>query len=458
MAWVGAFAGGALVAALILRVGQRRARRATDDRIADYERRLAEQASALAQAVRETRELTVRRTQLEERVRYEQQGNADKLMLLNDARIALSDAFKGLSQEALARNNTLFLALAEERFAGLAQGAKADFGASQTAMAHLVEPLLERLAHVDTLLGQIEIKRESAYQSLTDQLRALIDSHLPQLHRETAGLVRALRQPTTRGRWGELQLRRVVEMAGMLNHCDFVEQGTVAVEDGRSLRPDLIVRLPGGRQVVVDAKTPIDAYLTAIEVDDDSERAAMLKQHAAQVRGHLAALGKKNYWEQFAPAPEFVVMFVPGEVFFSAALQADPGLIEWGVNQKVIPASPTTLIALLRAVAYGWQQEALARNAEEIAALGRDLYHRLAGLGKGWAETGTQLRRTVECYNRAVGTLESRVLPQARRFRDLRAADDEVIAPVEAVTEEPRPLTAAELLASSPTPPTPDVP
>ncbi|MHB1565208.1 MAG: DNA recombination protein RmuC [Acidiferrobacter sp.] len=443
---VEAFAAGVVVAVLMVRVGQRGARRVAHRHLADVERRMAEQAHALAQCEREARELALRRAQLEERVRYEQQGNADKLTLLNDARSALGDAFKGLSQEALARNNTLFLALAEERFAGFAQGAKAEFGASQTAIAHLVEPLLERLGRVDTLLAQIEIKRESAYQSLTDQLRALIDSHLPQLHRETASLVKALRQPTTRGRWGELQLRRVVEMAGMLNHCDFVEQGTVAAEDGRSLRPDLIVRLPGGRQVVVDAKTPIDAYLTAIEVEDEGERGAALKHHAAQVRSHLVALGKKNYWEQFVPTPEFVVMFVPGEVFFSAALQADPGLIECGVSQKVIPASPTTLIALLRAVSYGWQQEAIARNAEEIAALGRELYRRITVLGKGWSETGTQLRRAVECYNRAVGTLESRVLPQARRFRDLRAGDEDVIPPVEAIAEEPRPLTAVELI------------
>ena len=390
--------------------------------------------------------LEIEKVQLTERLRYDEKAHAEGLA-------AVRETFKGLSQEALERNNALFLSLAQERFANLSQAANAELAAREKAVAHLVQPVLERLTRVDTLMAQMEVKRESAYQSLTDQVRALIESHLPLLHKETANLVKALRQPAARGRWGELQLKRVVEMAGMLDHCDFVEQVSRDDPSGRTLRPDLLVRLPGDRYVVVDAKTPVDAYLSAIETEDEDMRAASLKRHAQQVQTHLGQLGKKAYWEQFERAPEFVVMFVPGEVFFSAALKDDPTLIESGVNQRVIPASPTTLIALLRAVAFGWQQDTIARNAEEIAQLGRELYKRVGLLSKGWSDMGAKLRSAVEAYNRTVGTLEARVLPQARKFKDLRAGEDEVIPLMESLVEEPRTLTAPEL-----TPPAEDPP
>ncbi|HUW98359.1 MAG TPA: DNA recombination protein RmuC [Acidiferrobacter sp.] len=383
---------------------------------------------------------------LEERVRYDQKAHEDRLAAVRDAQTAAGEAFKGLSQEALQRNNEMFLSLAQERFANLSQAATADLSAREQAVAHLVSPVLERLSKVDSLMAQMELKRESAYQSLTDQVKSLIESHLPLLHKETANLVKALRQPAARGRWGELQLRRVVEMAGMLDHCDFVEQAHRESDEGRALRPDLLVRLPGGRYVVVDAKTPVDAYLTAMEAEDDGAQSLSLKRHAVQVRTHLNQLGKKAYWEQFAQAPEFVVMFVPGEVFFSAALKEDPELIECGVDQKVIPASPTTLIALLRAVAFGWQQETIARNAEEIAALGKELYKRMSLLSRGWSDMGAKLRGAVEAYNKTVGTLEARVLPQARKFKELRAGDESDIPLVESLVEEPRALTAPELV------------
>ena len=389
--------------------------------------------------------LQIEHMKLTERARYEDQIHNERLASLRDAQKTVGEMFKGLSQEALQRNNELFLGLAQERLANLTQGASAELHAREQAIAHLVGPVVERLNRVDALLAQLEVKRESAYQSLTDQVKALIESHLPRLHRETANLVKALREPAARGRWGELQLRRVVEMAGMLDHCDFIEQAQRTGDEGRILRPDLVVRLPGGRHVVVDAKTPVDAYLNAVEADDEVVRAASLKRHAAQVRTHLGQLAKKAYWEQFPRAPEFVVMFVPGEVFFSAALREDPSLIETGVDQKVIPASPTTLIALLRAVSYGWQQDAIARNAEEIAALGRELYKRVALLGRGWSDTGAKLAAAVQAYNKTVGTLEARVLPQARRFRDLRAGDEEEIAALDVLSEEPRPLSAPEL-------------
>jgi DNA recombination protein RmuC len=257
--------------------------------------------------------------------------------------------------------------------------------------------------------------------------------------------VKALRQPSARGRWGEMQLKRVVEMADMLSHCDFVEQQSEDSPDGK-LRPDLIVRLPGGKQIVVDAKAPLSAYLDAAETEDDAAREAHLARHAQQVRNHMTALGRKAYWETFEPTPEFVVMFLPGEAFFSAALQQDPALIEYGVNEKVIPATPTTLIALLRAAAYGWRQEALALNAAEIATLGKELHQRISTLAEHWQSVGAKLGGAVDAYNKSVAALESRVLPSARRFRDLKAAaEDSDIAELISLDQSPRALAAPEL-------------
>jgi DNA recombination protein RmuC len=255
-------------------------------------------------------------------------------------------------------------------------------------------------------------------------------------------LVTALRTPAVRGHWGEIQLRRVVEMAGMLDHCDFLTQSTVGPEDGR-LRPDLLVRLPAGKTIVVDSKTPLDGYLQAIEATDEPARRARLADHARQVRAHMTALGRKSYWDQFDRAPEFAVMFLPGECFFSAALESDPSLIESGVEQNVILATPTTLIALLRAVAYGWRQESLAENAAAISALGKDLYKRLSDMGDHWNKVGKNLERAVEAYNSAVGSLESRVMVSARRFADLKTAPLGVeIAELEPVEKKVRAVEA----------------
>jgi DNA recombination protein RmuC len=261
-------------------------------------------------------------------------------------------------------------------------------------------------------------------------------------------LVKALRQPTVRGQWGEMQLKRVAELAGMLEHCDFIEQASGDGEDGR-LRPDLIVKLAGGKHIVVDAKTPIVAYLEAAEATDDATRAAHLQRHAQLVRAHMTALGRKAYWDAFSPSPELVIMFMPGDMLFSAALESDPTLIEHGVSEKVILATPTTLIALLRTIALGWREEALAINAQEVAQLGKDLYERVAKLAEHWGDVGDKLGKAVGAYNKSVGTLESRVLVTARRFVDLKAAtaaDGELAAP-QPVESLPRPLLAPELVA-----------
>lgn len=387
----------------------------------------------------------VKRARLETELEAERRGAREKLQLLDEAQKKLGDAFKALSSDALESNSQRFLRLAKGELERFQQGAKHDLEKRHKAVDDLVKPIKESLQKVDSKIGEIEKNRLESYSALNEQLKGLVETHLPRLHGETANLVKALRQPTVRGRWGEIQLKRVVEMAGMLEYCDFTEQESVNTEDGR-LRPDMIVRLPGGKQIVVDAKAPVDAYLDATETDDEELRQSHLVHHARQVKQHITALGRKGYWDQFEQSPEFVVLFLPGEMFFSAALQQDPSLIEYGVNEKVIPATPTTLIALLRAVAYGWRQEALARNAQEISELGKEIYDRLGTLTRHWAKLGRGLDNAMDAYNKATGTLETRVLVTARKFRDLEAAsgDKELESP-DPIDHAARALQAPEL-------------
>jgi DNA recombination protein RmuC len=351
----------------------------------------------------------------------------------------LREMFGSLAADALRNNNQSFLELAKanlEKFQGVA---KSDLEARQKAVEHLVMPIQESLSKVDQKIQQIEKDRTQAYGALSEQVQSLIGTQ-EQLRTETGNLVKALRAPSVRGRWGEIQLRRVVEIAGMLSYCDFSEQETLHTSEGR-MRPDLIVKLPGGKNVVVDAKTPLQAYLEAIEATDDGIRNLRLVEHARQVRDHMTKLSSKAYWEQFEASPEFVVMFLPGETFFSAALEQDPGLIEQGVAWRVIPASPTTLIALLKAVAYGWNQEKLARNAHEISMLGKELHDRLRSLFGHLDAAGKGLDRAVEAYNKAIGTLESRVMVSARKFGELGAAITEEIPEIEPIETTARTLS-----------------
>src|SRR5258706_1255791 len=354
----------------------------------------------------------------------------------------LSEKFKALSRDALKDNNQSFLDLARATLEKFQTSAKGDLELRQRAIDQLVQPLKESLQRVDGKIGEMEKARAGAYSELREQVRALATSQL-QLQSETGNLVKALRTPHIRGRWGEIQLRRVVELAGMLQYCDFTEQETVTGEDGR-IRPDVIVRLPGGRTIVVDAKVPFDAFYESISTTDDVVRVERLKDHARLVRAHIGQLSKKSYWETVQPTPEFVLLFLPGENFYSAALEHDPKLIEDGVNQGVIIATPTTLIALLKAVSYGLRQEQMAANAQEVSKLGKDLYDRLRKFTEYFSDIGKNLDRALESYNKGVGSLEARVLVTARKFKERGAIAGEEIEVLEPIDKSTRALSLDE--------------
>jgi len=403
------------------------------------DKELAAAKAELARLLQDQRTLVENRARAESALESERRSSNEKIELLTKAGAELQNAFKALAADALKSNNSSFLQVAQETLKRFQIQASSELDARQKAVTDLVTPVRESLSKVDAQIQQMEIARGEAYGDLKAQVQSLISTQ-KELQSETGNLVRALRTPNVRGRWGEIQLRRVVEIAGMLPYCDFAEQETIMGESGR-LRPDLVVKLPGGKHVVVDAKTPLQAFLDAFETTDEETRRACLANHARQVRDHINTLSGKKYWEQFEATPEFVVMFLPGETFFSAALEQDTGLIEHGVLNRVIPAPPTTLIALLKAINYGWNQEKLARNAQEISALGKELHDRLRKLAGHITGVGTNLDRAVEAYNQAVGSLENRVLVSARKFSELGAAVAEDIPELEPIETTARALS-----------------
>jgi DNA recombination protein RmuC len=413
-------------------------------RIPELKDLLSTKEARICRLQEENTRLKTRLSELETHITDERKSIQEKMDVLNNARTNLADAFKALSAEALRNNNQSFIDLAKATLEKFQIEAHGDLKQRQKAVENLVLPVRESLLKVDYQIQEIEKARKEAYGGLSEQVRSLITTQ-EKLQSATGNLVKALRTPSVRGRWGEIQLKRVIEIAGMLPYCDFVEQKTVTAGDCH-IRPDLIVNLPGGKNVVVDAKAPLQAYLEAMEAKDDRTRLEYLKDHARQVNEHMRKLSSKAYWQQFESTPEFVVMFLPGENFFSAALEQDPGLIEKGVKDCTILATPTTLIALLRAVAYGWRQEKIAESAQSISKIGNELYERLCVFTDHFSGVGKGLDRAIENYNRAAGSLESRVLPAARRFTELGTASKREIPPVSLVERSSRTLQATEFV------------
>jgi len=402
-------------------------RRATAEersgRVAELQAELEAQGLLVAQLQESNSRFNAEKADLEARAAVATKATEEKLELLRQTQEEMKVAFQAVAAEALQSNNQAFLDLA------------------QTTMT----PVRESLDKFDEQIREVEKSREGAYAGLTKQVEALLGEQ-SRLRAETGNLVKALRAPQVRGRWGEIQLRRVVEMAGMVNYCDFVEQEQVEGED-QLFRPDMMIKLPNDRQIVVDSKVSLSAYLEALDSPDDDVRGQKLKEHANQVRAHLSRLGSKRYWSRLPQTPEFVVAFLPAETFFSAALEQDPSLIEFGVDQKVILATPTTLIALLKSVAYGWQQKTLAESAEAVSRLGKELFERLCTFGGHFSRVGENLGRAVRCYNEAAGSLEARVMVSARKFEELGGPSSADLRPVDLVEATPRSIQPEELTA-----------
>jgi DNA recombination protein RmuC len=393
----------------------------------------------------ELSEMKGRSRELQARMEEEQKNAAEKIAQLQSLEERLNREFQALSAKALRENNEAFLNLAQTKLQTFQAEARGDLEQRQKTVENLVAPINETLARYDQQIQSMERSRSQAYGSLSQQVESLLVSQ-QKLESETGRLVKALRMPQVRGRWGEFQLRKVVELAGLSAHCDFVEQETMSSEGGR-LRPDLIVKLPGGKNIVVDSKASLQAYLDALESDNEDQRKSLLLDHTRQIRNHLQSLSSKAYWSHLKDTPEFVILFIPGESFLSAAVERDPDLLEDGVKQRVIFATPLTLIALLRAVAYGWTQERIADNARKISDLGKELYDRVATLTHHFRVLGQSLGKSVKAYNDAVGSLEGRLLTSARKFKELGATPQNEILELEPIEHATREIQASELLA-----------
>ncbi|MZP31354.1 DNA recombination protein RmuC [Heliobacterium undosum] len=412
--------------------------------IDEYEKNIAEKEYFIVKLQEQNTQLQVELSELQTRLEEERKASEEKIALINEAQTKLSDVFKSLSSDALRSNNASFLELAKATLEKYQESAKADIDLRQQSINALVLPLQDSLTKVNNKIQELEFNRISAYSGLTEQISLLMQSQT-QLRMETSNLVKALRTPSVRGRWGEIQLKRVVEIAGMIEYCDFVQQHTVNTNDSR-LRPDMVIRLPNNRIIVVDSKVPLQGYLEALETSDDAHRILKLKDHARQVREHLTKLNSKSYWEHFQHTPEFAVLFLPSETFFSAALEQDPQLIEFGVENKVILSTPTTLIALLKAVAYGWNQEKIAENAKEISNLGKTLYDRICTFAGYLTNVQKSLDRAVIQFNHSVGSLERSVLIPARKFKELGVSVKEEIPLIEPLVKTPRVLNAPDFI------------
>ena len=417
-------------------------------RIDDLERSVASRDEAVASVTERLRGESAERAALAARLEEQQKALEAERALLKEAEERLTDTFKALSADALQATSGSFLQLAGQALEKYQEAARGDLEKRQQAIGELVAPVREALGRFENQVGEMEQRRTGAYSELREQVRSLSEAQAL-LRLEAGNLVRALRTPQVRGRWGEVQLKRVVELAGMAEHCDFTEQHSVDTTEGR-LRPDLVVHLPGGRTVVVDAKAPLAAYLEAAEATDEVRRSALLADHARQVKDHMVSLSRKSYWEQLGATPEFVVLFLPGESFFSAALEQDGSLIEMGAERRVVLATPTTLISLLKAVSYGRKQEAVADNAKRISDSGRELHKRVSDMATHVAKVGKALGASVEAYNSFEGSHESRVLTAARRLRELDAAGPEVIAELTPVESDTRRTQAPELSEAGP--------
>ena len=450
---IGAAAAAVVARALLRRASAQTARVAAERDAMQYELGAANEAVAAERdrtlaldrrVVELESELRIEVTRLEAALAHEQTLAAEKVAAIEQTNERLRESFKALSGDALKANSSQFLELAKTAFAELLAAARGDLDTRDERVTKLIEQMQGCLTQVDATVGRLERDRRRAQGALEEHLRAVVDGQR-ELRLETGALVAALRQPHTRGRWAELQLKRVVEMTGMLPHCDFDQQRTVHGSDG-ALRPDLIVHIPGGKKIVVDAKAPLQAFLDAHNAADPEQAKLQMRAHARQLREHIGKLSAKSYWDQFDDAPDFVLMFLPGEHFFNGALEVEPTLLEEAANQCVLVATPMTLIALLRAVAYGWQQEKIAENARAISELGKELHGRLAKLAEHLQKLGRRLGGAVDAFNESIGSLEGRVLVTARRFSDHGAVSAVKELPaVEPIDVVPRTLQAPEL-------------